>query len=417
MSHCQPLRPEFPIAGGRLLRRPLHFFPVFGGMRADEWPVGVAFGYALLGQVDHGYRLTGGSSILGCNHRNGFMKVKLGSIAGGTVLASLLQLGACQHTPPVATPTPAVPAASVTPAPIAAPAPPVATAPVASVAAPVAASPVTSAPAVAGDGAANAGAKRVGAPPTAAGLKQRWEALGNLLERSSSAKHIEHEGSAESKQLQKDARATRARAKEAIDAGALEKADTLLREASQLMFKAERASRSPTVAADKAKTDYVARRGSVQALMQTGKRIAGEEHASRPEFATAEGLLKEAEKLAAEGKHAEGRVQLDQAYALITGAVRGMREGKEIKAEKKFANKGEEYQYEQARNDDYKNLIANLNVERDASWNDAASSASKLRDEADVLAGKGNHEAALSKIFESTNKLKSLLRRAGFPII
>lgn len=363
------------------------------------------------------------------------MKVKLNSIAGGAFVATLLQMGACQHTPPVATPatpaaatpaaatptakTPAAPVVPVAPAatvsaaaPVSA-ATPAASAPPSASAAPTAA-PASEAPATSGEGAAN---KRFGAPPTASGLQQRYEALGNLLERSSSAKHIEHEGSAESKQLQKDARAARVRAKEALDAGALEKADALLREASQLMFKAERASRSPTVAADKAKTDYVARRNSVQALMQTGKRIAGEEHATRPEFAKAEGLLKAAEKLAAEGKHAEGRGQLDEAYALITSAVRGMREGKEIKAEKKFANKGEEYQYEQARNDDYKNLIANINFERDAAWNDAASSATKLREQADGLAGKGDHEAALSKIFESTNKLKSLLRRAGFPII
>lgn len=260
-------------------------------------------------------------------------------------------------------------------------------------------------------------ARRPGAAPTAAGLTQRWEALGNLLERSSAAKHIEHEGSPESKELQQQARAARAKAKQAIDAGELEKADVLLREASQLMFKSERASRSPAIAADKAKGDFVARRNSVQALLQTGRRIAGEEHKTKPEFTQAEGLIKEADNLADAGKHADGRVKLDQAYALITGAVRGMREGTTIRADKNFATKAEEYKYEQARNEDYRGLIAGIVEGKDSSWTDVANESIKLRDEADRLAGSNDHEAALKKINESTSKLKALLRRSGFPIL
>lgn len=254
-------------------------------------------------------------------------------------------------------------------------------------------------------------------PLTAAGLTQRWETLGNLLERSSSAKHIEKEGSAESKQLQQDARSARAKAKQAIDAGELETADALLREASQLMFKAERASRPQQLGAEKAKTDFVARRNSVQALMETGRRVAGEEHATKPEFAQAEGLLKEADKLAGEGKHAEGRVKLDQSYGLITSALRSLRGGKELRADKNFATKADEYKYEQARNDDYQGLIVGIVEGKDSSWSDVAKVSKSLREEADGLARADNHEGALQKIKESTNKLKSLLRRAGFPIL
>jgi hypothetical protein len=273
------------------------------------------------------------------------------------------------------------------------------------------------APAAETGGTPSSPPRRVVAPPTASGLSQRWQALGNLLENSSSAKHIEHEGSAESKQLQQDARAARNKAKEALDAGELEQADALLREASQLMFKAERASRSPVMAADKAKTDYLARRNSVQALMQTGRRIAGEEHANKPEFAQAEALLKEADQTADDGKHAEARAKLDQAYGLITSAVRGMREGKEIRADKKFATKADEYKYEQARNDDYQGLITGIVVDKDSSWTDAMKQAVAVREAADSLARGNDHEAALKKIGESTNKLKALLRRSGFPIL
>jgi hypothetical protein len=255
------------------------------------------------------------------------------------------------------------------------------------------------------------------APLTAAGLTQRWEVIGNLLERSSAARHIEKEGSAESKQLQQEARVTRAKAKEAIDAGELEKADALLREAPKLMFAAERASRSPALAAEKAKTDFVARRNSVLALLETGRRVSDEKHTTKPEFAKAEGLLKEADKFADDGKHAEGRGKLDQAYGLIKTALLSLRGGEELRAEKKFATKADEYKYEQARNDDYQGLIEVVIVGKDSSWSYAAELGKSLRAEAELLARNDNHDAALDKINRSTNQLKSLIRRAGVPII
>jgi hypothetical protein len=253
--------------------------------------------------------------------------------------------------------------------------------------------------------------------PTVNGLTQRWEAIGNLFERSSAARHIEKEGSAESKEVLQQAKEMRTKAKQAIDAGELEKADTLLRDAAKLLFKAEKASRSPEMSAEKAKTDFIRRHESVVALLETGRRVAGEKSTNKPEFAQAEGLAKEADKLAAEGKYPEGRVKLDQAYVLITTAVRSLRGGDELTADKNFKTKADEYKYEQARNDDYQGLIAGVVEGKDASWTDVAKNSRTLRDEADGLAKKNDHEAALLKINESTGLLKGLLRRAGFPII
>lgn len=252
---------------------------------------------------------------------------------------------------------------------------------------------------------------------TANGLNQRYEAIGNLFERSSAARHIEKEGTPESKEILQQAKQMRADARKAIDAGELEKADGLLREASKLLFKAERASRSTEMSAEKVKTDFIRKRESVAALLQTGRSFAGEEGAGKCELGQGEGLAKEADKLAGDGKYPEGRVKLDKAYGLIQAAIVCLRDNKTVSDSKDFKTKAEEFKYEQGRNEDYQGLIAGVVDGKDASWTDVAKKSRELRDEADGLAKKNDHEAALLKINESTALLKGLLRRAGFPII
>lgn len=253
---------------------------------------------------------------------------------------------------------------------------------------------------------------------TAEGLTQRYEFVGNLIERSSSAKQLEKSGTPEGKQLHQQARDTRAKAKESIAAGNLEQADAQLREATQLMMKAVRMAHPEEINAEKLKNDFNNRRDSVKTLLTTGQRVAGEKRTAKPEFLKAEGLLKEAEALAAANKYADGKVKLDAAYLLIKDAVRDMRGGEELTADKNFATKADEYKYEQARNDDYQGLIAGvIKGQTDPTWEEAAKKARVTREEADGVAKGGDHETALRKINESTNQLKSILRRAGFPII
>jgi len=85
---------------------------------------------------------------------------------------------------------------------------------------------------------------------------------------------------------------------------------------------------------------------------------------------------------------------------------------------KKFASKADEYKYEQARNDDYQNLIAGvLGDKHDSAWDDMAKKAREQRNEADGMAKSGEHENALKRIGESTSELKNILRRSGFPIM
>ena len=169
------------------------------------------------------------------------------------------------------------------------------------------------------------------------------------------------------------------------------------------------------------RSSYAKRKESVVALLEAGERIEdaeGEKGASHSEFSIAKDLFKEAEALAAAGRFADGKIQLDIAYLLAKDAVRSLRGGAKLRDDKNFATKADEYKYEQARNDDYQELVAKLiKGKKDRNLVQAFDKARNLRHNAEDASKSGNFELALNKIEESTNALKILLRRAGLPII
>lgn len=254
---------------------------------------------------------------------------------------------------------------------------------------------------------------------TAQSLMQRHSFVSNLIERSSSAKQLEKSGSPEALKIREDARAAHVKAKAAIENGELEKADGLLKEAVRLMTQAVRMAHPEEVVAAKNQADFATRKETVLTLISTGKRVAGEKGTSKPEFAKAEALVKEAQALVDAGKVTEGRVKVDEAYELVKDSVRGMRAGEELRADKNFANQEEEFRYEQGRNDEYLRLVRRVvdAQEEPASWEESAKKGQDLRNEADALARKKDFDGALKLIAQSTNQLKSVIRRAGVPII
>lgn len=297
-------------------------------------------------------------------------------------------------------------------------------APAAPAAAPAAAAPAPNAPIAApvAQAAPAAGTGAAAAPVisyTQQSLTQRHSFVSNLIERSSSAKQLEKSGSPEALKIREDARAAHIQAKAAIDKGELEKADGLLKEAVRLMTQAVRMAHPEEVVAAKNKADFGTRKETVLTLIATGKRVAGEKGSSKPEFVKAEGLVKEAQALVDAGKVEEGRAKVDQAYELVKDSVRGMRAGEELRADKNFANQEEEYRYEQGRNDEYLRLVRRVvDAQEDpASWEESAKKGQELRNEADALARKKDFDGALKSITQSTNQLKSVIRRAGVPII
>lgn len=78
-----------------------------------------------------------------------------------------------------------------------------------------------------------------------------------------------------------------------------------------------------------AQASYDKRKNAVIALLEAGKRIDGKRGTSHANFAKAESMVNEADELAAAGKLAEGKAQLDITYLLIQNEMLAMLDRKE----------------------------------------------------------------------------------------
>lgn len=86
---------------------------------------------------------------------------------------------------------------------------------------------------------------------------------------------------------------------------------------------------SGAATAELAQESYTKRRNTIIALLDAGKRIDSEHGTSHANFAKAESMVNTADELAAEGKLAEGKAQLDNTYQLIRNEMLGMLDRKE----------------------------------------------------------------------------------------
>lgn len=181
---------------------------------------------------------------------------------------------------------------------------------------------------------------------------------------------------------------------------------------------AARAAAAAETDSPRLRATHARRSESVSALLATGERIAKERNLRPAEIAEAQTLLAQAKGRAVDGRYPDAIAALDHAYVLLKKAVADLRGGQELTADKHFASLDEEYRYEQARNDDYQQLIASLLQSRqNEAWSAAAEKARVLRDAADRSAKSQAWEVALRLINDSTHELKGVLKLAGFPIM
>lgn len=197
---------------------------------------------------------------------------------------------------------------------------------------------------------------------------------------------------------------------------ALQKPSTLKSGGAALAATQNEQATSPGSESDK--QSYVRKRDGLVAMIDASQRITSEKGLHKPNFQDAESLLKQADALAASGQHAKGRNHLDLAYAQVKATLQALRQGEELKADKNFASKADEFRYEQAVNDDYLALITALGRDgSDVHWAEEIGGANGLRVEANEAGKSGDFETGVSKLVASTSRLKKLLRLAGFPII
>jgi hypothetical protein len=169
----------------------------------------------------------------------------------------------------------------------------------------------------------------------------------------------------------------------------------------------------------KLESAFKRREASVVSLLGACERVVKEQGRDPQLVTETTRLLGAARNDARAGRYPQGTKLLDQAYLLLRVGLAEMKGGQEVTASKSFATPSEEFRYEQGRNDDYAQLIAGLvdqNAQRN-DWREAAARSRSMRQAAEEAARAGDFAMALKKINESTNEFKTILRRAGFPIV
>lgn len=255
-------------------------------------------------------------------------------------------------------------------------------------------------------------------------LNFNMESVGKLLESSSAARQIESSKAPEAIARREKARELYKSARQALDAGDLNKASALLTEVRSSFFEAVRFAAPEEVTAKKLEADYRARLDSVNALLGAYKRVAGEKGSSSKTVNETVGQIEksvaEAARQAQAGKYKEGRVELDRAYLVAKAGISSLRSGDTLVRSLNFASKEEEYQYEIDRNDTHLMLIKVL-VEEKRATNAAldqqvqgfVGKSKELRQAAEAAAAKKDHAQAVKLLEDSTAELVRAIRNAG----
>jgi hypothetical protein len=256
-------------------------------------------------------------------------------------------------------------------------------------------------------------------------IQRRLQSVGTLIESSSAARQIESSGDPGAREKRDNARLIHREAAATLQGGDAAGAARLLDQAAREMMSGARLARPEQVAGAKAQRDFDARLDSARALLVAQQRITqekgGSAEAQKAAQATRsiEGLIQDAERRAAAGRLDEARTLVDRAYLTARVSIESLRRGDTLVRSLTFASKREEYAYELDRNDTHRMLIQLLLSER----KDAAAAmqafidrAAALRGQAEAAARRGEYEAGIQGLEDSTRELVRAIRAGGIYI-
>lgn len=175
---------------------------------------------------------------------------------------------------------------------------------------------------------------------------------------------------------------------------------------------------APAAAADPRELkEYAARKESTKALRDALARIAEEksDDKARSEVKLVDKLMADADAEVADNAR-RGRAILDHAYLRTKVQIERLRGGETLVRTLQFDSKGDEYRYEQDRNETYRMLIPMLvpnGSAREAQLKGTLDRATKLRADADAQAKRNELDNALKTIDESTAEYQKAIRNAG----
>jgi hypothetical protein len=249
-------------------------------------------------------------------------------------------------------------------------------------------------------------------------VERRLQSVRTLVEASSAARQIEASANPRAASERAEARASVRLAEEAHAARDEKSATTLLDNAARHMLEGVRLAAGESGRASSQERDIGARIESAQALLAAQKRIAAEKAAAGGEETARqiERLIKEARAELDARRYPQAQALAQQGYLLAKASIGSMRGGDTLVRTLKFANKEEEYHYEVDRYDTHRmlvDLLAKKQAADDASGRQAIARAADLRREAEAMAGRGEHAAAIGVLENATRELVRAIRAAG----
>lgn len=258
----------------------------------------------------------------------------------------------------------------------------------------------------------------------AATVNDKLQSVETLVEHSSAAHKVETSGIPEAVKRRDQARSLYGQARSAFDAGDHEQAESLLREATQIMYQAVRLAGMDQSLVEKGHRDFDARLESVNALCDAYERVRqdkGLPPARESElYPVVQQKLSEAERLKQKGSLGQARTVLDEAYVAAKVAIEHLRGGDTLVRSLNFANKEEEYHYEVDRNDTHRMLVTVLlkdkvqgNARMEGLVKRFMDTADTLRNRAEQQAAAGEYQEAVSTLEQSTREIVRAIRSAG----
>ena len=255
----------------------------------------------------------------------------------------------------------------------------------------------------------------------------RLQSVGKLVETSSAALKVDGSGNQQAMAQHERARELFAQAKKAAAAGNQAESSDLLIQATQTMYEAVRMVGTDQSLVDKDYSEFDARLESVHALTEAYDRIRKEKGLGSPEsselYPIVQSKLEQARDLKDQGKVKEGRQILDEAYVAAKVAIEHLRGGDTLVRSLSFASSEEEYRYEVDRNDTHRMLVSVLLKEKVSGSSGVEGMVGKfmdkaadLRQQAEKQASKGDYEAAIQTLEQSTKEIVRAIRGAGIYI-
>ena len=253
-------------------------------------------------------------------------------------------------------------------------------------------------------------------------VERRVKSVATLIESSSAARQIDSSGVALAREKRDNARLIHREAAAALQAGDTAAASRLLEKATEEMMGGVRLAKPEQVVGEKERRDFDARLDSTRALLAAQQRITaekGNQAEAREATQRIEQSIAQAEKLAAAGQVSQARPVLDRAYLTARVSIEQMRRGDTLVRSLTFASKREEYAYEIDRNDTHRMMVdLVLGERRDVGpmVKPLLERAVLLRRDAEAQAQRGEHEAAIRSLEDSTRELVRVIRAGGIYI-